>query len=82
MSTHFILQISFIKCIFTNAFPVFKNSRDGKNISLVLFLPLKLWKRLPKIYKSVCGFFFENPFGYDQPFNATHRHLHQIYLTL
>jgi hypothetical protein len=59
MSTHFILQISFVKCIFTNAFPVFKNSRDGKNISLVLFLPLKLWKRLPKIYKSVCGFFLK-----------------------
>jgi hypothetical protein len=83
MSTHFILQISCIKIIFTNAFPVFfLNSRDGKNTPLVLLLSPKFWEDYPRFIKVFVVFFYETPLGYRQPFNETHRHLYQIYLTL
>jgi hypothetical protein len=60
MSTHFILQISCIKIIFTNAFPVFfLNSRDGKNTPLVLLLSPKFWEDYPRFIKVFVVFFMK-----------------------
>jgi hypothetical protein len=52
----------FYKSIFTTYLLVFKNSINGENLSLVLFLSLKIMGILPKVYKIVCVYFLSrNP---------------------
>jgi hypothetical protein len=56
MSTHFILQISFIK-VFSQL--------------LFLFSKIAEMGILPKVYKCICGFYFpKTPLVYGRPLNA------------
>jgi hypothetical protein len=56
MSTHIILQISFIKVFSQLPFLFSKIAKMGI---------------LPKVYKCICGFYFPKiPLGYGQPLNA------------
>jgi hypothetical protein len=64
-------------------FLLLKNSRDGENTSLVLFLSLDIMGMISKVYKRDCGYFISpTPLGYEQPFFEHHQHPSLIYLAM
>jgi hypothetical protein len=73
----------FCKGIFTTYFPIFKNSRDGENTSLVLFWSLEKLGILPKVYKKyLLLFYFTNPTWLWATFGARFLYQDLIYLAM
>jgi hypothetical protein len=61
----------FYKSILTTTFPIFRNSINGKDASLVLFLSLKIMRIPPKLINVFVDFiFYKTPLGYDQIFKC------------